>query len=254
MTVSKITEYESTGATIVKNAFKHIRVTQKGQPLNADDAQHGLDMLNGIVKSWQRDGMHLWKDEEAAVFLEQGRRTYSLGAANNIACDVDGCKADEIAGDKIYATSGDWVLTTTTSAYLAGEDSVNISSLTSYSGIEYNTACAMNIGIVYVSGGIDWYTIADVDTVTLDILLANPLVNDVAESATIYIYREQDQLEKPLKIYQENIRLYQVSSRYELPLYLLAWTDYNLLPEKDIQGVPVQAFYAPKINNSELAI
>lgn len=254
MTTSNVTEYESTGCSIVEKAFKHIRVTQKGQSLQADDSSYGLDLLNGIVKSWQRDGLHLWKDREAAVFLEPGRRTYTLGSPNNIACDEDGCKADEIAGAKIYATSGDWVLTTTTADYLAGVDTVNISSLISYAGIEYNTTCAMNIGIVNTDNGIDWYTIADVDTDTLDILLANPLVSDVAENATVYIYREEDQLEKPLKIYQENIRLYQVDSRYELPLYLLSWTDYNLLPEKNIKGVPVQAFYSPMIDNAEMAI
>lgn len=254
MSTSNQTEFERTGCSIVENAFKHIRVTQKGQALQADDAAFGLDLLNGLIKSWQRDGLHLWKDEEAAVFLEAGRRTYTLGAPNNIACDEDGCRADEISDDKIFATSGDWVLTTTTAAYLAGEDTVTVDSFISYAGIEYNTSCEMNIGIVNVDNGIDWYTIADVDKTTNDILIVDVLLNDVAENATVYIYREQDQLDKPLKIYQENIRLFQVDSNYELPLYLLSWTDYNLLPEKDIKGVPVQAFYSPGINNSEMAI
>ena len=254
MTVSNVTEYEATGSTIVKNAFKRIRITQKGQSLDPDDARDGLEALNGIVKSWQRDGLHLWKNKEAAVFLETGRRTYSLGNPGSVSCDPDGCRADEIAGPSVMATSGDWVLTTITADADTATDTVNIASLMSYAGITYNTACAMNIGIQNAVNGIDWYTIADIDLTTLDVMLNVNLVNDILSGATVYIYRQNDQLEKPLKIYQENVRLYQVDSRYELPLYLLAWTDYNLLPEKDITGVPVQAFYEPRINSTDLAI
>jgi len=36
MTTSNVYEFESTGATIVKHAFQHIRVAQKGQPLTMD--------------------------------------------------------------------------------------------------------------------------------------------------------------------------------------------------------------------------
>lgn len=252
MSVSGITEYEATGATIVKNAFRHIRVSQKGQPLRADDASFGLELLNGIVKSWQRDGLHLWKNKEAAVFLETGRRTYALGANAGIACDQDGCNADDIAGQTVYATSGDWVNTTTTAAATTATDTISIASLTSYAGITYNTTCAMNIGIENINGGMDWYSIAGVSG--LDITLPINLVTDVPIDATVYIYRENDQLEKPLKIEMENVRLLQNSANYELPIHLLAWTEYNLLPDKSVTGVPVQAFYEPRINNTELAI
>jgi len=252
MTTSNVYEFESTGATIVKHAFQHIRVAQKGQPLKADYMNVGIEYLNGLVKSWQRDGLHLWKNKEAAVFLETGRRKYTLGAQASIACDEDGCKADDIEGAYVHATSGDWVLTSLTADAIAGDDVINIESWLSYEGIEYNTTCAMNIGIENVNGGMDWYSIAAV--VDLEIALNDVLVNDVAENATVYIYRELDQLEKPLKIYQENVRLYQVAANYELPLYLLSWTDYNLLPDKNETGIPVQAFYEPRINNTDLAI
>jgi len=252
MTISGVTEYESTGATIVKNAFRHIRVSQKGQALKSDDASFGLELLNGLVKSWQRDGLHLWKNKEAAVFLETGRRIYALGANAGISTDDDGCDADDIAGQTVYATSGDWVNTTTTAASLTGTDVISIDSLTSYAGIEYNTTVAMNIGIENSSAGMDWYTIAGVSD--LDITLNDVLVNDIDEDATVYIYREDDQLEKPLKILMENVRLLQNSANYELPIHLLAWTEYNLLPDKQVEGVPVQAFYEPRINNTELAI
>ena len=155
MTTSNETELERTGATIVKHAFQHIRVVQKGQNLAADDAQIGLEYLNGLIKSWQRDGLHLWKNKEAALFMETGRKKYHLGAQASIACDADGCNADNITGAYVHATSGDWVLTKLTADALAGTDTINIESWKSYEGIEYNTSCAMNIGVENVNGGMD---------------------------------------------------------------------------------------------------
>ena len=252
MTTSKVTEYENTGCEIVETAFRNIRVKQKGQPLQADDAAFGKKILNNLIKSWQRDGIHLWKNTEGAVFLETERKFYNLGDQGSIGCDTDGCKADDTKEQVVRATSGDWVLTQTTAAATTATDTISIESFKSYAGITYNTTCAMNVGVVNVDGGMDWYTVTGVNG--LDITFSINLVTDVPINATVYIYREADQLEKPLKIYQENVRLLQVSTNYELPLYLLAWTDYNLLPQKDSSGVPVQAFYEPEINNAKLAI
>lgn len=252
MTTSNETHYEETGCEIVAAAFGHVRIISKGQQLRSDDERKGLKLLNGIIKNWQRDGLHLWKNKEAAVFLEANRRVYKLGAPGSIGCDVGACKPELISDDIVHATSGDWVLTKTAAAGIAGEDLLSIESLISYNGITYNTACAMSIGIVNTDKGIDWYSIADVDT--LDILINDLFVNDFDKGATVYIYRDADQLEKPLKIYQENVRLFQVGSGYELPIMLRAWTDYNLLPIKNTPGIPVQAYYEPKINNTELAL
>lgn len=252
MTTSNITEFESTGANIVKHAFQHIRVTQKGQALSADDMQIGIEYLNGLIKSWQRDGLHLWKNKEAAVFLEVGRKKYTLGAQASIACDDEGCRADDIVGDYVHATSGDWVVTSLVSGEPAGNDVVNIASWTSYDGIEYSTACSMNIGIQNINGGMDWYSVAAVDG--FEVALNDVLINEVEENATVFVYRENDQLEKPLKIYQENVRLYQIDNNYELPLHLLSYTEYSLLPCKNTKGTPVQAYYEPKINNTELSL
>jgi hypothetical protein len=251
MTTSNVTEYESTGAEIVGEALKIIRVSQANQPLKANDMSSGITSLNGLVKSWQRDGLHLWKDQEAAVFLSTGRRTYGIGSPPALGCDT-ACKADETFADTIYSTKGDWVYTATTAAILAGVDVIPVASLISYAGIEYNMTCAMLIGIENTAGLLDWYGITS--NTGLDITINIPLVADVAEGATVYIYREADQLDKPLRLYQENVRLFQLSSSYELPINLLAWTDYNLLPQKHTVGIPVQISYNPNINGGEVAI
>lgn len=248
MTVSDVTEYENTGLQIVNKAFAHIRVTQKGQALEEDDQAFGLDSLNSIVKSWQRDGLHLWKDREAALFLELGRRTYKLGNQTDRACPTE-CIEESTVTNRVHATNDDWVPTETTAAITAGSNAVSIASLIAYSGTTFSLDCVAQIGIKNVSGNLEWFKV--LTNVGLDLTLTGNLSEDVDEGAAVYIYRYE--LDKPLRVYPENIRLWQ-GSNYELPLYLLAWTDYNLLPVKNETGTVVQAFYQPEINRGEMAI
>ena len=243
---------ETTGCQIVTRALRNIRVAQAGQPTKASDMSKGIDALNTIVKSWIADGLHLWKDKEGVVFLEKGRKSYDLGSPSGLACSDDGCKYDAVQINTVHATSGDWVLTKTTSAAIVGESTINIESLFSYAGVKYNTACAMNIGFINSVGIMDWYSVATV--LDLEIGIACEFTADIPEGETVYIYREADQMDKPLKIYQDNVRLLQVSANYELPLYMLSMTDYNLLPDKHTEGVPVQMFYTPQKTSSQVIV
>lgn len=246
MTTSKVTEHESTGAAIVERAFNHIRVKQQGQNLEAPDAQLGLDVLNDLLKSWQRDGLHLWKDKEAALFLQPNRRVYTVGKQLTQVCN------DAVDIHTTYGTIGDWVNTTTTAAALVAQPVIDITSLLSYEGVTFDTSCPMYLGVENEDGGLDWYTVSSVST--LEITLTTNLTTAVDSGAVVYIYYQADQIPKPLKIYEDNIRLLQNVGGYELPLNLSAWTDYNLLPQKDTSGTPSQVFYSPKIDNTRLAI
>lgn len=248
MTTSNDTTLTSTGTEIIVKAYSHIRVKQKGQNLAADDVLFAEGILNDLLKSWQRDGLHLWKETEGAVFLEKSRRTYTLGNQNTLVLNPGD---DAIAGNVVHATKEDWVPTTTTAAQTAGNNTIAITSLTGYSGTDFNTSGTVNVGVKNVNGDLEWFTTTSI--VTLTVTLSDNLAFDVDSGTSVFIYRTE--MDKPLKIMQENVRLYQQEgSRYELPLYLLSLTDYNLLPIKDESGTTVQAFYQPNIDNGTLTI
>lgn len=248
MTTSRDTTLTSTGNEIITKAYSHLRVKQKGQNIGADDRLFAEELLNDLLKSWQRDGLHLWKETEGAVFLEQGRRTYTLGNQNTLVLTPGD---DAIAGNIVHATKEDWVPTTTTAAQTAGNNTIEIDSLTGYSGTTFNTSGTVNVGVKNVNGDLEWFTTTSI--VALTVTLSDNLAFDVDSDASVFIYRTE--MDKPLKLMQENVRLYQQSeSRYELPLYLLSLTDYNLLPVKDEVGTIVQAFYQPNIDNGSLTV
>jgi hypothetical protein len=241
MTTSGVTQTGVTGDDIVAQAFGFIRVTQKGQTLDDDDERYGRELLNGIVKNWQRDGLHLWKDKEAALFLNVGQRYY----------DVSGTA--QLTGATTVATSGDWVSMTLTANAVATDMTITVESITplGYSGQTFTIAEFDRVGVVNNNGAIEWFVVS-VDPTGSTITLDLPLTVDADSGNTVYVYREL--ATKPLKIYQENVRLWQGPTAYELPLYLLAYTEYNMLPQKNIQGTVVQAFYSPEIDSSRITI
>lgn len=246
MTTSNDTTFTSTGNQIITDAYSHIRVKQNGQNITAPDRAFAENLLNGLLKSWQRDGLHLWKETEGAVFLEKGRRTYTLGNQNTLVLTPGD---DAIAGNIVHATKEDWIPTTTTAAQTAGNNTVVIDSLTAYSGETLDTQGTLNVGVKNVNGDLEWFTTTSI--VTLTVTLSANLAFDVDSGASVFIYRTE--MDKPLKLMRENIRLWQ-EANYELPLNLLAFTDYNLLPVKNETGTTVQAYYQPNIDNGTLTI
>jgi hypothetical protein len=247
MATSLDTTYLSTGNRIIQDAYEHLRIKQKGQNLDADDQAQAERYLNNIVKDWQKDGLHLWKEKEAAVFLESGRRTYTLGNQTNFRFDP----TDSLTtNNPVKATQGDWVATTLTANALAAQPVIDVTALTGYSGTPFNTGnTSINVAVEDNNGSLQWSTLASVST--LELTLADNLTVASDSGNRVFIYFEH--LDKPLKILQDNVRLWEVSGN-ETPLYSLAFTDYNLLPDKGATGVPVQVFYQPQIDTGELAI
>ena len=247
MTTSRNTDFESTGERIVSNAFSHLLVKQKGQNIQADDMEFGKDQLNSLIKTLQADGLHLWKDKKAAVFLQLNRRIYTVGDQNTLVCTPG---EDGVVDNFVYATGDDWVGTSTTSALTAGDSVIPIASLLSYNGVPFNSTCSNKIGIQNVDGDLEWFTVLSISA--LDVTIDGVLSEDVNDSGAVFIYRHD--LGKPLKVYQEGVRLFQSSGSYEQPVHHQAWSDYDILPQKNTVGVVVQAAFQPKVGNMDIAI
>lgn len=247
MTTSLDKAYQSTGNQIIQDAYEHLRVKQKGQNLDADDQAQAERYLNNIIKDLQKEGLFLWKEQEAAVFFQPNRRTYQLGNQSTFVCAADDVPS---INNQVYATEGDWVATTLTADAASAQADIDITSLTAYSGTTLNTTCSgLNVGVVLDDGTIQWSTLSQISTLT--ITLADNLTGDAASGNRVFIYKTH--LDKPLKILKDNVRIWE-SSTSEIPIFLQAYTDYNQLADKGTVGFPVQIAYSPKIDTGELAV
>ena len=172
------------------------------------------------------------KDKEAAVFLDVGRKFYEPGTAAE------------------HATNDDWVPTRIAADAAIGANTIELPSVTptSYNGVTFTIAKDDYIGIE-TDRQLEWFQVQSVSSP--NVVINGTLANASATNKRVFIYRTK--AEKPLKIYQENVRLWQ-DDTYELPIYLFAWSEYNLLPNKGTQGLPVQIFYQPLISSTRIAV
>jgi hypothetical protein len=157
MTTTLDKTYSSTGNQIIQDAYEHLRVKQKGQALDSDDQAQAERYLNNIIKDLQKDGLFLWKEQEAAVFFEPSRRTYQLGNQSTFVCTADSTPSID---NRVYATEGDWVATTLSADATAAQAVVNITALSAYSGTTFNTTCNPNV-IMSFDAGTNEPTIGD---------------------------------------------------------------------------------------------
>ncbi len=75
-----------------------------GETIPAEDVDTCLASLNMMVKAWQAEGMGLWKNIDASLFLEYGEWLYSLGSTGDHAT-ASGIKTEVATAAASGATS-----------------------------------------------------------------------------------------------------------------------------------------------------
>lgn len=197
-------------------------IDEEEQPSNVQ-AQTSLDALNAMVSGWQANGLHVWCEEEAILFLQPGQPQYQLGAgSSDHACLYNGLNA-----------------TTLAQTAAGGATSVQVASA---SGMASGDA----FGVQLDAGTNYWTTLAAApsgNTVTL----AAALPSQATSGARAFDYTTP--LVRPLRVPQGSGRRYNYASRIETPLISMARLDYDYLPNKYNAGAVNQIFYDPQTGN-----
>lgn len=82
--------FEQTAGEIITDALIDARIISAEQPIQAKDIKQGLKAIKYIFKSWQSQGLHLWKDAQILLPLIKDRRRYIIGPDGDPACLEDG--------------------------------------------------------------------------------------------------------------------------------------------------------------------
>ena len=73
----------TTARDIIEGAARKIQILGRGQTLPADEAQNGLDILNGILGSWSVDGGMVYT-ESTDTFTATGAASYTVGSGGDV--------------------------------------------------------------------------------------------------------------------------------------------------------------------------
>lgn len=213
---------------IITAAFRKAGVMGVNQVPNNNMVIAASNDFNALIKRWNMKGYHLWKLDQAILFLDTETEGYTLSPTGDFAC-----------------YKSDLSETTTTASALSGATTIDIDDTTGFSATKY-------IGVYQSDDTLHKTTIVSVVGSTVTLTAA--LTADVDEDAVVVCF--ENKINKPLRIPQARVTLNSVEPLQNTDIILtpMSNSDYYGLPTKSTTGVPVQYYYQPLLDSGKLYI
>lgn len=208
---------------IITRAFNILNAFEANETPSAEDFSFAQDMLNMMVKDWTAQGIHLFQRRTGFIFTQYNQNKYNLEDPSH-----------DHATDTYYQTS-------ISATEAAGQTVLSVTSTT-------NMTVADQIGIVLDDGTLQWSTISSKTSTTVTI--ADALTDSATAGNLVYNYTTS--LDKPSRIHYA-FRRDSLSST-DIPMFMLANSDYWKLPVKENLGIPTQFYYDVQINNVDFYV
>lgn len=224
MALSGTVTFNMTARQAAEWTFSLIGVKKMEQPLQAAELQDWLNSANLMLKSWQAQGLHLWKEEEAVLFLNVGQTDYNIGVGGDPCCRLD-----------------DFVGTTTTTDLLAAATVIPVTDST---GMTNGDA----VGIELSNGDRFWTTLT-VNSAT-QITIGTGLPSAASSGASVYTYTTL--LNRPLRILSFRRKIFEQDN--EIMVETWSRDQYFNQVNKQSQGTVVNAYYSPQLANGKIYV
>lgn len=214
--------FSLTAGEMVETAYQHLGAMGDGQVLSSARMTFGLRLLNLMIKSWQNQGLHLWKKEEFYLFLEKNTPDYYLG--NQATSPAKACYRE------------DAVLTTLTASPSISATSLSVGTTVGMTIGDY-------IGIVLSDNTIFWTTIATIPGTT-SLTLTSGLSGASLANKNVYTFTTL--IDKPMRVLDVRRVLGSVTSPSSIELSSFSHEEYYEQPNKLLSNMPLAFYYQPR--------
>jgi hypothetical protein len=218
MATSSSTDFNLTRDELLAGALRLIGKSGRGKTAGADDIANASEALELMGKALQSTGVHLWKVQEATLFVEKGTASYSLPG---------------------WHCTQSYVSTQMKVAGVATDLTIDVDSITGLTSGDY-------IGIELDDGTMQWTTINGApagDTVTITVALTGA----AAIGNTVYAYTTQ--IVRPLK----TLSARRIGTN-DVNIELVSREEYFTLPSKSSTGEVNQLYYDPQLTTAKVYI
>lgn len=230
MTVASTSSWNPAVTYIIRQALIKLAVIADDEQPTASQFNDAFFTLNGIVKSMEATGIHVWTEEEAIVFLEPYVVKYTIGGPDPT-LNAHASDADE------------WLELTLTSNVVGGGTVIPVNFTV---GVNVDD----NIGIILNDTTTWWSTVVSIsagESVTIADAIPS---TGASEGNFALVYQEA--IQRPLRI--PNARLLYLNGLNETPMTIMSRQEYMDQPNKLSPGVPTQWFYSPQRDKGLLYI
>lgn len=208
---------------IINQSSEVIGMYSPDLALSGEDTAIAAMKLNMLVKYLQKDGIHLWSQAEASLFLVDGQASYSL-STSGAHCTTN------------YAE------TTLSANAASGAVSISLASATGISIGQY-------IGILLNTNNLHWTTISNLVGTTAT--LASGLSSAADAAQTVYAFTAK--IARPLRLIEDTCYLRNSDSQ-DTPISTMSRSDYAMLANKTSESRPVQIYYDPQLSAGVLKL
>ena len=224
MGTSGSVDYSVTRNNIIYEALELIGAYAPGETPSNEDINSCARTLEMMIKTWQAEGVALWKNKEHILFQTYEGYEYDLGPSGDHACLVS-----------------DYVKTEISTAAASGATSIIVDSITGIADGDY-------IGIELDDKSLQWSTVNG-DPAGSTVELDDALTDTVAVDNHVYAYTTI--ANRPLDIIEARIRY---PNETEVPLEIISLTDYTSLSSKTSTGIANQLLFEPQTTNARIRI
>lgn len=217
MATSNSTDYSRTRDQIITDAFIILGVYGTSDTVSANDISFASNRLNEMIKGWESKGIHLWTEQEGAIFLTDDQQSYSLSSSS----------ADICGDDPRFTT----LTANSSSSTLVVDSTVGMTA-------------ADNIGVVLDAGTLHWTTIVSVDSTT-GLTITSTLPSIASSGNNVFTFTNR--IDKPLLIKSAR---YRYSDGTERPITKKGRVGFMNLPDKTATGPATVIYYSPKVSTA----
>lgn len=220
MAVSGIDTWNPAIVFIIRQALLNVNAIEDDEQPSAAMYQDALMAMNGLVKSLEATGLHVWAEEEGILFLEPNVPRYTIGGPGPVAHT---------------SAADDWLRLTVLQPAALGATTITVADA-------FTLADGDHFGIIDNDGFTEW-TLVVGNPVAGVVTFADPLL--VGVDAGNFCISYTTEISRPLKI--PATRLLTLQNLNETPMTVLSRQEYMDLPQKVIsRGTPTQFFYSPQ--------
>lgn len=227
--------YNQVATQIIRSAYRKMGVINDTEEPNANQYKDGMTALNAMVKFWVTSGIHIWLEEEAVLFLQQGQVMYQLGGTNpNSHCSL----IDEVYLGQMNANG------------IAGQATINITAIPGFTPDQAVTS-GEKFGILLDTGQVFWTTTTSAPDGSGNVDIAAPLPSSASVGNNVFAYTTE--IWRPLRV--PAVRRLQYVGLLETPLTkMMSRQEYMDLPNKYNPGLVNQAFYNPARTQGQMYV
>lgn len=224
MATSGSYDFVVTRDDILKDALGKVAVIDYTEANNIPDSEIQLAArtLNILTKSLVNRGLHIWRREEATLFMVADQQRYALGPTG-----------DHCTGEINAVRASTTGITTMRVAGVTSDTTLEVTSTTGMAASDY-------IGVILDDGTLDWSTISSV-TDSDTVVIAAGLNSAAAIGNKVYHYTSK--IQRPLRMLSVMRR---DANGNDTPLYPLSEDEYQELSLKTSSGKVNQYYYDPR--------